>query len=318
MVFTTIVLPVLISFFIGLVIGPAVINYLRGKKAGQTEREELESHQKKTGTPTMGGIIILCAVLVTGCLYLKSAPDILPVLILTIGFGLIGFLDDFLKVILHRTDGLFAWQKMLLQIVVTTGFLGYVVFVSGIGLWMRVPFSQMTLDIGVLAYPLLYFAVIGTVNGTNFTDGLDGLASSVTVIVAGFFVAAAVYLGSDIAPVAAAMIGALLAFLVYNCYPARIFMGDTGSLALGGFVAGMAYMLHLPLFILIVGFIYLIEVISVILQVGYFKRTHGKRIFRMAPIHHHFELGGWSETKVVTIFSIVTFLLCLMGFVGLM
>lgn len=315
---TTIVLPVLISFFIGLVIGPAVINYLRGKKAGQTEREELESHQKKTGTPTMGGIIILCAVLVTGCLYVKSAPDILPVLILTIGFGLIGFLDDFLKVILHRTDGLFAWQKMLLQIVVTTGFLGYVVFVSGIGLWMRIPFSENTFDIGVLAYPLLYFAVIGTVNGTNFTDGLDGLASSVTVIVAGFFVAAAVYLGSDIAPVGAAMVGALLAFLVYNCYPARIFMGDTGSLALGGFVAGMAYMLHLPLFILIVGFIYLIEVISVIVQVGYFKKTHGKRIFRMAPIHHHFELGGWSETKVVTIFSIVTFLLCLVGFVGLM
>ena len=317
MVFTTIVLPVLIAFVIGLAVGPAVISYLRGKKAGQTEREELESHQKKTGTPTMGGVIILCAVLVTGCFYLRTAPDILPVLILTVGFGLIGFLDDYLKVILHRTDGLLAWQKMLLQIVVTTGFLGYVVGVSDIGLWMRIPFSQNTLDIGVLAIPLLYFAVIGTVNGTNFTDGLDGLASSVTVIVAGFFTAAAVYLGSDIAPVGAAMAGALMAFLVYNCYPAQIFMGDTGSLALGGFVVGMAYMLHLPLFILIVGFIYLIEVISVILQVGYFKKTHGKRIFRMAPIHHHFELGGWSETKVVTIFSIVTLLLCLIGFVGL-
>ncbi len=312
-----IIYPILISFVIGLIIGPSVINYLRAKKAGQTEREELESHQKKTGTPTMGGVIILTSVLITGAIGLPGCMDILPVLILTVGFGLIGFIDDYLKVMLRRSDGLFAWQKMLLQIVVTTGFVCYIEFVSDTGLWMMVPFIGGTVDIGVLAIPLLYFAVIGTVNGTNFTDGLDGLASSVTVIVAGFFTAAAYYLGSGISWAGAAMMGALLAFLTFNCYPARIFMGDTGSLALGGFVAAMAYMLHMPLFILIVGFIYLIEVISVILQVGYFKMTHGKRIFRMAPIHHHFELGGWSETKVVTIFSIITLLLCMIGFAGI-
>ena len=312
-----IVIPMLIAFGIGLVLGPPVIAYLRKKKAGQTEREELQSHQKKTGTPTMGGVIILAAVLVTGCLYIPSARDILPVEILTVGFGLIGFIDDYLKVMLHRTDGLFAWQKLLLQIVVTTGFVCYILFVSDVGLWMRIPFSQKTIGLGGFAIPLLYFAVIGTVNGTNFTDGLDGLASSVTVIVAGFFTAAAVWLDTDIAPVGAAMMGALLAFLTFNCYPARIFMGDTGSLALGGFVAGMAYILHMPLYILIVGMIYLAEVVSVILQVGYFKLTHGKRIFRMAPIHHHFELGGWSETKVVTVFSIATLLLCLIAFAGM-
>ena len=312
-----IVIPMLIAFGIGLVLGPPVIAYLRKKKAGQTEREELQSHQKKTGTPTMGGVIILVAVLVTGCLYIPSARDILPVEILTVGFGLIGFIDDYLKVMLHRTDGLFAWQKLLLQIVVTTGFVCYILFVSDVGLWMRIPFSQKTIGLGGFAIPLLYFAVIGTVNGTNFTDGLDGLASSVTVIVAGFFTAAAVWLDTDIAPMGAAMMGALLAFLTFNCYPARIFMGDTGSLALGGFVAGMAYILHMPLYILIVGMIYLAEVVSVILQVGYFKLTHGKRIFRMAPIHHHFELGGWSETKVVTVFSIVTLLLCLIAFAGM-
>ena len=312
-----IVIPMLIAFGIGLVLGPPVIAYLRKKKAGQTEREELQSHQKKTGTPTMGGVIILAAVLVTGCLYIPSARDILPVEILTVGFGLIGFIDDYLKVMLHRTDGLFAWQKLLLQIVVTTGFVCYILFVSDVGLWMRIPFSQKTIGLGGFAIPLLYFAVIGTVNGTNFTDGLDGLASSVTVIVAGFFTAAAVWLDTDIAPMGAAMMGALLAFLTFNCYPARIFMGDTGSLALGGFVAGMAYILHMPLYILIVGMIYLAEVVSVILQVGYFKLTHGKRIFRMAPIHHHFELGGWSETKVVTVFSIVTLLLCLIAFAGM-
>jgi phospho-N-acetylmuramoyl-pentapeptide-transferase len=164
---------------------------------------------------------------------------------------------------------------------------------------------------------LVFFVVIGTVNGTNFTDGLDGLATSVTSLVATFFTVVAIGLGSGIEPVTCAVVGALMGFLLFNGYPASVFMGDTGSLALGGFVAGCAYMMQLPLFIPIVGFIYMAEVISVILQVGYFKLTHGKRIFKMAPIHHHFELCGWKETKVVSVFSIVTAVLCLIGLLAL-
>lgn len=312
----TVLIPVLLAFAIGHLMAPFVIGALKKNRANQTEREELASHQKKSGTPTMGGIIIISAFLITGLFYVHTFPAILPVMILTVGFGLIGFLDDFLKVVLRRSDGLIAWQKMLLQIVVTTMFLLYMVRIANEEFWMYVPFTGgKTIDIGILALPLVYFVVIGTVNGTNFTDGLDGLASTVTVIVSAFFAAAAGALSVGVVPAAAAMCGALLAFLCYNCYPAKIFMGDTGSLALGGFVAGMAYVLHLPLFIPVAGFIYMIEVISVILQVSYFKMTHGRRIFRMAPIHHHFELGGWSETKIVTVFGIATVLLCLAAYV---
>lgn len=316
--FGKVLVPLLCAFGIGVCMAPFVIEALRKKKMDQTERKELESHQKKMGTPTMGGVIIMSAFLLSGAVSAYFFPKILPVMILSVGFGLIGFLDDFLKVILRRSDGLIAWQKMLLQIVVTSVFLLYMLHVSNVDLLMRIPFTGGKMwDIGWLAYPLLYFVVIGTVNGTNFTDGVDGLATTVTIVVCGFFILAALLIEDGVTPAAAAMCGALLAFLCYNCYPAKIFMGDTGSLALGGFVAGMAYMMHLPLFIPIVGFIYLIEVISVILQVGYFKLTHGKRIFRMAPIHHHYELGGWSEVKVVTVFSVVTLLLCLIAYVGL-
>ena len=182
---------------------------------------------------------------------------------------------------------------------------------------MLVPFSDgYYLDLGWVAYPVLFVAVIGTVNGTNFTDGLDGLASSVTVLVATFFTVVAIGTKSGIEPVTCAVGGALLGFLLFNVYPASVCMGDTGSLALGGFVAGTAYMLQMPLFIIIVGFIYLVEVASVIIQVTYFKKTGGKRIFKMAPIHHHFELCGWSETRVVAVFSIITALLCLIALMG--
>ncbi len=314
-----ILLPTLISFAIAVGLSFWVIPFLRKLKVGQTEREELESHQIKTGTPTMGGIIILLALLITSLFFVKSNPNIVPVLVLTLGLGLIGFIDDYLKVVLRRSDGLLAWQKLLLQIVVTTIFAFYIVKVSDISLDMIVPFTHgtMVIDLGFLAIPLLYFAVIGTVNGVNFTDGLDGLASTVTLIVAVFFTGASLLLGGGIEPATCAVAGALMGFLLFNVYPASVFMGDTGSLALGGFVAAAAYMLQMPLFILIVGFIYLLEVVSVILQVGYFKITHGKRIFRMAPIHHHFELGGWSETRVVCVFGIVTVLLCLIGFAGI-
>ena len=313
-----VVIPVIIAFVISAALAPVVIPFLRKLKVGQTERKELESHQKKMGTPTMGGIIILAAVIVTSLIYIKDYPKIVPILFLTVGFGIIGFLDDYLKVVLRRSDGLLAWQKMILQIVVTAVFAVYMIKVSGVSLEMLIPFSGgKYLDLGWVAVPLLFFAVIGTVNGVNFTDGLDGLASSVTVMVATFFSVVAVGTQSGIEPITCAVVGALLGFLLFNVYPASIFMGDTGSLALGGFVAGTAYMLQVPLFILIVGFIYLIEVLSVIIQVTYFKKTGGKRIFRMAPIHHHFELGGWSETKVVAVFSITTAILCMIALLAL-
>ena len=313
-----VVIPVIIAFVISAALAPVVIPFLRKLKVGQTERKELESHQKKMGTPTMGGIIILAAVVVTSLIYIKDYPKIVPILFLTVGFGIIGFLDDYLKVVLRRSDGLLAWQKMILQIVVTAVFAVYMIKVSGVSLEMLIPFSGgKYLDLGWVAVPLLFFAVIGTVNGVNFTDGLDGLASSVTVMVATFFSVVAVGTQSGIETITCAVVGALLGFLLFNVYPASIFMGDTGSLALGGFVAGTAYMLQMPLFILIVGFIYLIEVLSVIIQVTYFKKTGGKRIFRMAPIHHHFELGGWSETKVVAVFSITTAILCMIALLAL-
>lgn len=318
MVYQVVVVPVIIAFVISAVLAPVIIPFLRKLKVGQTERKELESHQKKMGTPTMGGIIILASVIITSLFYIKDYPKIIPVLFLTVGFGIIGFLDDYLKVVLRRSDGLLAWQKMLCQIALTAVFAVYMVKISGVSLTMLIPFSGgKYLDLGWGAVPLLFIAVIGTVNGVNFTDGLDGLASSVTIMVATFFSVVAVGTNSGIEPITCAVVGALLGFLLFNVYPASIFMGDTGSLALGGFVAGTAYMLKMPLFILIVGLIYLVEVLSVIIQVTYFKKTGGKRIFRMAPIHHHFELGGWSETKVVAVFSITTAILCLIALLAL-
>lgn len=318
-----IVIPVLISFAISAILGPIVIPFLKRLKVGQTERKELESHLKKNGTPTMGGLMILASIIITSLFYVKDYPRIIPILFMTVGFGVIGFLDDYLKVVLRRSDGLLPWQKMILQFIVTTVFAVYMVRYSGIELTMLIPFSGgKYLNIGWLAIPLLYFAVIGTVNGVNFTDGVDGLVSSVTIMVATFLSVVAIGTNAGIAPITCAVAGALLGFLLFNVYPASVFMGDTGSLALGGFVVATAYMLQMPLYILIVGLIYLAEVISVMVQVTYFKYTKkktgvGKRIFRMAPLHHHFELGGWSETRVVAVFAIVTALLCMLALLGL-
>ena len=313
-----IVIPVIVSFAISALLGPIVIPFLRRLKVGQTERKELESHLKKNGTPTMGGLMILASIIITSVFYVKDYPKIVPILFMTVGFGVIGFLDDYLKVVLRRSDGLLAWQKMLCQIVVTTVFAVYMGCYSDVPLTMLIPFSGgKYLDLGWGAFPVLYLAVIGTVNGTNFTDGLDGLASSVTIMVATFFSVVAIGTNAGIAPITCAVVGALLGFLLFNVYPASVFMGDTGSLALGGFVVSAAYMMQMPLFIVIVGLIYLVEVLSVIIQVTYFKKTGGKRIFRMAPIHHHFELGGWSETRVVAVFSITTAILCMFALLGL-
>ncbi len=312
-------LPVLISFAIAVLIGPKVIEILRKLKAGQTERAEgLESHQKKTGTPTMGGVIFLFPVLIIGIFYGASHKEVIPVLILTFGFGIIGFLDDYIKVVKKQNLGLRAWQKILGQFLVTVLFAFYVRTFTDISLAMKVPFTDIVLDFGFWEIPILFFIALGTANGTNFTDGVDGLCASVTAVVAGFFSVAAMHFAASGAEViSGAMLGGLLGYLVYNVYPGKVMMGDTGSLAIGGFVTGIAYVMQMPLFIVIVGFIYAIEVVSVIMQVSYFKITHGKRIFRMAPIHHHYEKGGWSETKVVNVFTTVTILMCLIAYAGL-
>lgn len=310
-----VIAPLLISFVISAAAGPKIIGILRRLKAGQTVRDDgPQTHLKKNGTPTMGGIIFLLGVVVTCLFYVKDYPKIIPVLFMTVGFGIVGFLDDYIKVVLKRSEGLTPGQKMAGQLVVTAVFAYYMVKYSEAGLTMLVPFGPgLTIDLGWLSIPLLFFVVIGTVNGTNFTDGLDGLASSVTVIVAVFFSVVALGTGTGIAPVTLAVAGGLLGFLLFNVYPASVFMGDTGSLALGGFVASVAYMLNMPLFLLLVGLIYMVEVLSVIIQVTYFKATHGKRFFKMAPIHHHFEKCGWSETRVVTVFSIIEAFCCLIA-----
>ena len=314
----TMALPVLIAFAISVLLGPVVIPYLRKLKMGQTERVEgVQSHLKKAGTPTMGGLIFLLSTVVTSLFYVKDYPKIIPVLFLTLGFGIIGFLDDYLKVVLKRSDGLMPMQKMACQIVVTGIFAFYLMKFTDIPMTMKIPFFPgHELDLGILTIPVLFIAVIGTVNGVNFTDGLDGLASSVTIMVATFFSVMAIGTKSGIEPITCAVVGALMGFLLFNVYPAKIFMGDTGSLALGGFVAGTAYMLQMPLFIILVGMIYVVEVLSVMIQVTYFKATHGKRFFKMAPIHHHFELCGWSETRIVAVFSVITAVLCLIALMG--
>lgn len=311
-----------ISFLICFGLGPVVIPALTRLKVGQTERVEgVQSHLKKAGTPTMGGIMILVAFLVPQLFVIRTHPRIMPVLFLTAGFEIIGFLDDYLKVVKHRSDGLYPKQKMLGQIIVTTVFVVWLWVREPFCLDLLIPFSGGKILTGtvwrVIAIPIAYLAVIGTVNGVNFTDGLDGLASSVTSVVAGFLLCVSVLRGEGIGPVCAGMLGALLGFLMHNAHPARVFMGDTGSLALGGFVAACAYMMKMPLFIIIFGLIYLVEVVSVMIQVTYFKKTGGKRFFKMAPIHHHFELSGWSETRIVTTFTIFTLLLCVAAWLGI-
>lgn len=316
------IIALLLAFAVCAALCPLGIPILHRMKFGQQVREDgPQAHLKKSGTPTMGGIMILLAVVAGTLPFLVKEPETVPVLLFMLAFGLIGFLDDFLKIRRHQSEGLNVRQKLLLQLLFTAVFAAY--------LWRRpelrgmlIPFtgspeSGMLLNLGVLYVPAVFFVILGTDNGVNFTDGLDGLCSSVTIVVSVFFAAAAIRGNVSAAPAAGAVTGSLLGFLLFNCYPAKVFMGDTGALGLGGYVAAMALILRMPLFIVIVGFIYLAEVLSVMIQVVYFKRTHGKRFFRMAPIHHHFELGGWSETRVVTVFSVVTAVLALLAWLGM-
>ena len=317
------ILAIIIAFAISAILCPIVIPFLHRLKFGQEVRKEgPESHLKKQGTPTMGGLIILTSIIITSLFYVRDYPRIIPVLFVTVGFGIVGFLDDYIKIVLKGSEGLTPIQKMAGQLIITGIFAYYLVGSGEVGTEMLIPFtggfdSGLYLNLGILFVPAVFFIVIGTDNGVNFTDGLDGLCTSVTILVATFLTVVAIGENTGISPITGAVVGSLLGFLLFNVYPAKVFMGDTGSLALGGFVASSAFMMQIPIFIAIIGFIYLIEVLSVIMQVTYFKKTGGKRIFKMAPIHHHFELCGWSETRVVAVFSIVTAILCLLAYLGL-
>lgn len=304
---------IFISFAVSAFLGPIMIPGLRRLKIGQTVREDGPSaHLSKNGTPTMGGLLILMGVTTSTLIFVRDYPNTIPVLLLTMGFGMIGLLDDYIKVVCRRSLGLTVFQKLAGQIGVTAVFAWYLTRYTDVGLKMRIPFLENCfLDLGNVNILLLFLIVLGTANGVNFTDGLDGLAGSVTMIVAVFFTVVAVGTGSGIEPVTCSVVGALMGFLLFNVHPAAVFMGDTGSLALGGFVAACGYMLQMPLYIAIVGIVYLTEVVSVILQVCWFKISGGRRLFRMAPLHHHFELKGWSETKITAWFTIITTLACL-------
>ena len=317
------ILAIIIAFAISAVLCPLIIPFLHKLKFGQQVRQDgPQAHLKKQGTPTMGGLIILSSIIITSLFYISSYPKIIPVLFMTVGFGIIGFLDDYIKIVMKRSDGLNPIQKLIGQFIITGIFAWYVVNSGEVGTEMLIPFtggfqSGSFLHLGIFFVPALFFIVLGTDNGVNFTDGLDGLCTSVTILVATFLTIVAIGENTGISPITGAVVGSLLGFLLFNVYPAKVFMGDTGSLALGGFVSASVFMMRMPLFLPIIGFIYLAEVLSVIIQVTYFKKTGGKRIFRMAPIHHHFELGGWSETRVVAVFSIVTAILCLVAYLGL-
>ena len=317
------ILAIIIAFAVSAILCPIVIPFLHKLKFGQQVREDgPQAHLKKQGTPTMGGLVFLTAVVITSLLYIRDYPRIIPVLFMTVGFGVIGFLDDYIKIVMKRSEGLNPVQKLIGQFIITGIFVYYLVCSDEVGTSMLVPFTGgfehgIYLDLGFLFIPFVFFVVLGTDNGVNFTDGLDGLCTSVTILVATFLTIISIGENSGISPITGAVVGSLLGFLLFNVYPAKVFMGDTGSLALGGFVASSAFMMQIPLFIPIIGLIYLVEVLSVIMQVSYFKATHGKRIFRMAPIHHHFELCGWSETRVVGVFSIITAILCLIAYLGL-
>ena len=317
------ILAIIIAFAISAMLCPIVIPFLHRLKFGQEVRKEgPESHLKKQGTPTMGGLIILTSVIITSLFYIRDYPKIIPVLFMTVGFGIVGFLDDYIKIVMKRSEGLTPVQKMAGQLIITGIFAYYLIHSKDVGTGMLIPFTGgfdkgLYLNLGIFFVPAVFFIVIGTDNGVNFTDGLDGLCTSVTILVATFLTVVAIGEKTGISPITGAVVGSLLGFLLFNVYPARVFMGDTGSLGLGGFVVSSAFMMQIPVFIAIIGFIYLLEVLSVIIQVTYFKKTGGKRIFKMAPIHHHFELSGWSETRVVAVFAIITAVLCLLAYLGL-
>lgn len=310
---------VLIAFIISLILGPILIPVLRRLKIGQSVREEgPKSHYVKSGTPTMGGIIFLLALVITVISTGIMNRDLMVLLLASLGFGLIGFVDDYIIVVKKSNLGLRAGQKFFAQVVLAVILAVYQSNTSIAGTSILIPFSgNQFLDLGILYIPFIVFVVVGTVNSVNLTDGLDGLASGVSIIVLSFFAIVASMWGADNVTIfSAALIGGCLGFLVHNTYPAKIFMGDTGSLALGGAIASIAILMNLTLWLPIVGGIFFIETISVIIQVVSFK-SRGRRVFLMSPLHHHLEHKGWKETKVVVVFWLITVLLTIVGLLAI-
>ncbi|MCL2407685.1 MAG: phospho-N-acetylmuramoyl-pentapeptide-transferase [Defluviitaleaceae bacterium] len=313
----------LIAFFVCVAMIPAVIPLLRRLKFGQNVRQEgPKSHLKKQGTPTMGGIAIVISIFIASAFFLRGNPQAVAVLLTTLGFTCIGFIDDYIKVVMKRSLGLRAKAKIIMQFIVCAGFWMYLFFRDGgLNTEIYVPFFNVFWDLGIWYTPFYVFAMVGIVNGVNETDGIDGLSSGVTVLVIAFFMFIMLALDSPLLPIAGAAVGALLAFLLFNTHPAKIFMGDTGSFALGGFIVSSAIILQMPLVLAVVGIIYIVENLSVIIQVYWFKYTkkkygEGRRIFKMAPIHHHFEEMGMKETQVVSMFYVITAIACLVGYLG--
>lgn len=313
-----VVYSVLVAFLVALLIAPFLIPMLHKFKFGQNIRDEgPESHKKKQGTPTMGGIIFIIATCLTMIVIVRNPKDEAMIALYSlVAFGIVGLLDDALKIIKKKNEGLKSYQKMIL-IVLASGFLGYYA-TRKIGTDIMIPFfTANTFDLGVFFIPCIIVYFAATTNAVNLTDGLDGLASSITLLVMTFFALVSFGMGYyTLAIFCGILAGSLLGFLRYNSYPAQIFMGDTGSLALGGAIAAIAMILKLELLVIIVGGIYVIETLSVIIQVISFKLT-GKRVFKMSPLHHHFELSGWHESKIVAVFSIITVVLCLIGFLSI-
>lgn len=306
----------LLASFIGtIILGIIVIPILRKMKIGQVVRDDgPQSHLKKSGTPTMGGIIMLVVIFVISAIVSTKYPSVLPVALVTLGYGLIGFIDDFIKLVLKNPKGLKPSLKMLGLIIVAVAFVVYLVH-SGFGTETYIPFLRDYIVIPTWAYiPCMVFIILACTNSLNLTDGLDGLASGITAIIMIFFTyAAAKYGNKEMSVFSSIVAGSTIGFLLFNMYPAKVFMGDTGSLALGGAFCSVALILKMPLILIIVAGICVIEALSVILQVTYFKLTKGKRLFKMAPIHHHLELSGYKETTIVPAFWLVTLILCLVG-----
>ena len=311
----------LLSFCVGLIVSLIVIPILRKLKVGQIEREDgPQSHLKKQGTPTMGGLAIIVTIILMGVVsyiqYKAKEPtvvrNLIPLILVSVGFVLVGLVDDFKKLVLKNTEGLKPAYKMLGLLIISVSFVIYLY--KTIGTQTLIPIIKTYVAMPVLLYvPFAIFVMLGTTNAVNLTDGIDGLATSVTTIIIACLTVIGIMLDvKEVVLLGSIVCGANLAFLIFNMYPAKVFMGDTGSLLLGGVIVAMALYLKMPLILIVIALIPVLETLSVMMQVAYFKKT-GKRIFKMAPLHHHFELSGWNENKIVSIFSIITLVLCFVG-----